>query len=84
MKMSCGVVLLLAGLAVAWYWFDRSFHHPTAEDRQRLALIADGLPEPLAPADGRKIYLYAAVALIATGTGMLEKLIPSDCIQRTN
>ncbi len=70
MKMLCGVALLIVGLAIGGYWFDRSFYHPTHEDRERIHRIADG---DLLVADNRKIYFVAAVALCVIGGGMISK-----------
>ena len=55
MKKLCGVILLIGGLAVGWYWYDRSFYHPTREDCERTDAIAEYVvPEALAPAGGLK------------------------------
>ena len=68
-----GVALVVVGIGLLGYWVDRSFWHPTAEDRRIVAEQADhGGISALSP-DSKKIFLLAGVAALASGGFLFKK-----------
>ena len=68
-----GVALVVVGIGLLGYWFDRTLWHPTAEDRRFRAEQAEyGSISALSP-DPKKIFFFAGVAAIVWGGSLLKK-----------